>query len=158
MISRKKILSRIFGKNFVKVTVLLNKLHSVEKHTKMLSRRKNFRQTTQQKWAKSEFTNGWFLPLRGISGLLTLNELCRLVSILELIANKFLSKWTSFLEIFHAKNWSILKVNYSYGLQWSSGFSMGTITKDPPVLNVVQNPCANLREKLLSAFSHRGFM
>ena len=33
-------------------------VHSVEKYTKMLSRRKNFRQTTQQKSAKSDFANG----------------------------------------------------------------------------------------------------
>ena len=37
------LVSHIFGKNFVKVTLLLNKLHSVEKYTKMRSRflRKN---------------------------------------------------------------------------------------------------------------------
>ena len=32
--------------------------HSVEKYPKKLSRRKNFRQTTQQKTAKSYSTNG----------------------------------------------------------------------------------------------------
>ena len=58
-----EILSHLFGKNFVKSTLLRNK-HSVEKYTKTLSRWKIFRQIAQQKFAKYAFTNAWFSCLR----------------------------------------------------------------------------------------------
>ena len=67
----------------------LDRAHSVEKYTKILSRRKNFRQTTYQKSAKSIFTNWWFSTHRGISRFFTLNEFCSILSILEFIVNNY---------------------------------------------------------------------
>ena len=55
------------------------------------------------------------------------------------------------MEIFHAKNWSTLMANYSYGPQWSSGISMDTISLDPPLMKSSEKPCAKLRENLLFA-------
>ena len=61
------------------------------------------------------------------------------------------------MEIFHAKNWSTLMANYSYGPQWSSGISMDTIRLDPPLMKSSEKPCAKLRENLLFAILHSGF-
>ena len=56
----------------------------------------------------------------------------------------------TFGDIF-SENWSILKANYSYGSQSSSGLSLDTISLDPPLLKLSGNPCAKLRENLLFA-------